>query len=189
MDQQGYDETSAGLILDPRTKLLLLILVNVLMYSFGPSVYLYAATGLAVLLIVLAGVYKPLLYIAGMYAVLFLVNALMGFAPESILQLWSALSLPLFLFLPFFMYSLLFFTTTTIGDAAAAFHKMRMPNFMLIPLLVLFRFLPTIREEFRAITNAMKLRGAMSRSNPLRTVEYVYVPLLFSLVKTGEELT
>ncbi|MEL6525899.1 MAG: hypothetical protein AAFQ07_09335, partial [Chloroflexota bacterium] len=75
MDQQGYDETSAGLILDPRTKLLLLILVNVLMYSFGPSVYLYAATGLAVLLIVLAGVYKPLLYIAGMYAVLFLVNA------------------------------------------------------------------------------------------------------------------
>ncbi|MEL6133155.1 MAG: energy-coupling factor transporter transmembrane component T [Bacteroidota bacterium] len=187
--EQSIDRAGVGLILDPRTKLLLLILVNVLLYSFGPSVYLYAATGFAALLIVLAGVYRPLLYMIGMYAVLFFVNRLMGFAPEGILQTWSALSLPLFLFLPLFMYAILFFTTTTIGDAAAAFHKMRLPNVLLIPLLVMFRFFPTIGQEFRAITNAMKLRSAIGRGNPLRTVEYVYVPLLFSLVKTGEELT
>ncbi|MEL7436775.1 MAG: energy-coupling factor transporter transmembrane component T, partial [Chloroflexota bacterium] len=175
--------------LDPRTKLLLLLMVNILMYSFGASLYIYLSVALAAVLMLLAGNYRYLLYIGGFYAILFTIDYAMGFAPENLLLLWNTLSIPFFIFLPFIMYAMLFFTTTTINDAAAAFQKMRMPSFVLIPLLVMFRFIPTIYQEFRAITNAMKLRGVAGGGNPVRAVEYVYVPLLFSLVKIGEELT
>lgn len=187
--EKRVNKKAAGLVLDPRTKLLLLIMVNFLLYSYGSSWYIYASIVLAALLILLAGAYKPLLYMLVMYAFLFLGNYLMGFAAENAIQIWNAISLPFFIFLPFFMYSILFFTTTSVGDAAAAFQKIRLPHFILIPLLVMFRFLPTIHQEFRAITNAMKLRGAVGRGNPFRTMEYIYVPLLFSLVKSSEELT
>ncbi|MEM7331383.1 MAG: energy-coupling factor transporter transmembrane component T [Chloroflexota bacterium] len=175
--------------LDPRTKLLLLLLVNLLLYSYGSQWPIYGAVVFAAVLVFIAGAIRPLFAMAIMYAILFLLDYLVGFTSGAIVQVWNGLSLQFFIFLPFFMYSLLFFATTSIGDAAAAFQKMRMPHFLLIPLLVMFRFFPTIRQEFRAITNAMRLRGAVGQGNPFRTIEYIYVPLLFSLVKTGEELT
>ncbi|MEM7118308.1 MAG: energy-coupling factor transporter transmembrane component T [Chloroflexota bacterium] len=177
------------LILDPRTKLLLLLLVNVLMYSYGSNLYLWAAVAFAALLLLLAGAFRPLVALIIFYTILYAIDFVMGFAPPNVRSMWAGLSLSFFIFLPFFMYSILLFATTSIGDAAAAFSKWRTPNFILIPLLVLFRFIPTIRQEFRAITNAMRLRGAVGNGNPLKTIEYIYVPLLLSLVKTGEELT
>ncbi len=182
-------EEATGLVLDPRTKLLLLIMVNILMYGFGSGWYIYTSVLLGVLLLLLAGAYKPLLYLTIMYALLFGLDYIIGFASENVIYVWGLISLPFFIFIPFFLYAVLFFATTSIGDASAAFSKMHTPNFLLIPLLVMFRFIPTIYQEFRAITNAMKLRDAIGRGNPFRTLEYVYVPLLFSLVKTGEELT
>lgn len=175
--------------LDPRTKLLLLILVNVLMYSYGENLYLNLSVVFATLLLLLAKAFRLVVSLLIFYGVLYAIDFLVGLGPQSIQPIWGALSLPFFIFLPFFMFGILFFGTTTIGDAAAAFQKWRMPSFILIPLLVLFRFIPTIRQEFRAITNAMRLRGAVGNGNLLKTIEYIYVPLLFSLVKTGEELT
>ncbi|MEM7802392.1 MAG: energy-coupling factor transporter transmembrane component T [Chloroflexota bacterium] len=178
-----------GIILDPRTKLLLLILANFLLFSFGNSLYLYAAAALGALLLLLARAYTALNVMVGTYAVLYGLDYLIRIGAPSAIPAWSALALPFFIFLPVFMFAALFFATTSISDAAAAFQKMKVPKVVLIPLLVMFRFIPTLSQEFRAITNAMRLRGAVGRGNPLKTIEYVYVPLLFNLVKTGEELT
>ncbi|MEM8858685.1 MAG: energy-coupling factor transporter transmembrane component T, partial [Chloroflexota bacterium] len=156
---------------------------------YGSNLYLNLSILLAAVLLLLARAFRLVIGMLVFYAVLYGIDFALSFAPQAVQPVWGALSLPFFIFLPFFMFGILFFGTTKIGDAAAAFQKWRMPNFLLIPMLVLFRFIPTIRQEFRAITNAMRLRGAVGNGNPFKTIEYIYVPLLFSLVKTGEELT
>jgi hypothetical protein len=54
---------------------------------------------------------------------------------------------------------------------------------------VMFRFLPTILEEYRAIHDAMRLREIGSWRNPIEMLEYRMVPLLTGLVTIGNELS
>lgn len=51
-----------------------------------------------------------------------------------------------------------------------------------------FRFFPTIREEYSAIHDAMRLRE-LSTKNPLSMLEYRLVPLLMCIVSIGNELS
>jgi energy-coupling factor transport system permease protein len=52
------------------------------------------------------------------------------------------------------------------------------------------RFFPTIKEEYSSINDAMKMRGVMlGGGNVLKMVEYRMIPLLFSCVNIGEELS
>lgn len=52
----------------------------------------------------------------------------------------------------------------------------------------MFRFIPTIREEYKAIRGAMRLRD-LSWRNPMEMLEYRMVPLLTGLVTIGNELS
>ncbi len=85
-------------------------------------------------------------------------------------------------------------TTTSISELSLALNELRVPLGVQIVLLVMFRFFPTIKVEARSISNAMKLRGlsftplSLIRC-PVKTIEYLYVPLIYSLIKTGDELT
>lgn len=80
------------------------------------------------------------------------------------------------------------------GKLISIFHKLMLPrNFVLI-LTVIIRFVPTIAGEFRTIKEAMKVRGFTGNffhilSNPLRTLEYAIVPLIFRSIKVGDELS
>ncbi|MDO5718586.1 MAG: energy-coupling factor transporter transmembrane component T [Tissierellia bacterium] len=84
--------------------------------------------------------------------------------------------------------------TTTMPEFSLALEKMKVPLGIQIILLVMIRYFPTIRVEFKSILNAMKLRGVNFSpvgfiKHPVKTVEYIYVPLVYSLIKTGDELT
>ncbi|MEM9564427.1 MAG: energy-coupling factor transporter transmembrane component T [Actinomycetota bacterium] len=175
--------------LDPRTKLLLLIGMNVVVYSFGGARYLYSGVALGAVLMLAAGAVRPVVALTATYAVLVAGDALVGSAPGVIGEAWTAISLSFVVFLPTAVYALLLLTTTTITEAAAALEKLRVPTLALVPLLVLFRFVPALAQDFRAITNAMRLRGLIGRGNPFRLIEFVYVPLLLGVVRTGDQLT
>lgn len=175
--------------LDPRTKLLLLILMNVVVYSYAGTRYLYLGVALGAGLMLAAGAVRAVALLVATYAVLFAGDALIQYAPGPIVDAWSALSLSFFVFLPTAVYALLLVSTTTITEAAAALEKLRVPTLALVPLLVLFRFVPALIQDFRAITTAMRLRGLIGRGNPFRLIEFVYVPLLLGVVRTSDQLT
>lgn len=83
--------------------------------------------------------------------------------------------------------------STPTGVLMAALEKIKLPKQVIIPLAVMFRFFPTLREEFKNIKNAMKMRGiALNAKNmvlsPLTCMEYVLVPMLASSSKIGDEL-
>ena len=83
--------------------------------------------------------------------------------------------------------------STPIGLLMSALEKLKMPANIVITLSVMFRFFPTLGEEYRCIKNAMKMRGIGLNTlniilHPLVTLEYVMVPLLSSASRIGDEL-
>lgn len=84
--------------------------------------------------------------------------------------------------------------TTTVSEFVAAFDKMHVSEKLIIPFSVMFRFFPTIAEEWRSIQNAMRFRGIKITPKtvvlqPIKTMEYILVPLLMSAVKISGELS
>ena len=81
------------------------------------------------------------------------------------------------------------FSTTRISEFTTAFHQMRLPNMIVIPLSVMFRFFPVVIDEMWGIIEAMKLRGYQKPwLHPIRTAEYIVVPLLSAVARIADEL-
>ena len=49
--------------------------------------------------------------------------------------------------LPIFMAGILLMKTTSVSEFMLSFERMHLPNKLIIPLSVMFRFIPTISEE------------------------------------------
>ncbi|MCR5637793.1 MAG: energy-coupling factor transporter transmembrane protein EcfT, partial [Lachnospiraceae bacterium] len=62
------------------------------------------------------------------------------------------------------------------------------PKKVTIPISSMFRFFPTIKEEYSAIKDAMTLRGVGAWSNPLEMLEFRLVPLMTELLSINNEL-
>lgn len=85
-----------------------------------------------------------------------------------------------------------FLYSTQVSSLLASMERIRIPKIIRIPFLVMFRYTPIIKNEFKHISEAMKLRGIgknMVFSNPLLYMEYLIIPLLFSATNIGEDLS
>lgn len=83
--------------------------------------------------------------------------------------------------------------TTPMDDLTVAMQRMHLPQAVTIPLVVMFRYIPTLGIEYRQIKNAMAIRGISDTYlkrivHPVRTVEYILVPLLMRCLKVTDEL-
>ncbi len=80
--------------------------------------------------------------------------------------------------------------TTKIDEFMSAMQKMHVPDGITIALAVVMRFFPTIKEEYGSIQDAMKMRGiSFAGGNAAKMIEYRMIPLLFSCVNIGDELS
>lgn len=61
--------------------------------------------------------------------------------------------------LPIFMAGILLMKTTSVSEFMLSFERMHLPNKLIIPLSVMFRFIPTISEEWHSIRDAMRFSG------------------------------
>ena len=172
--------------LDPRTKILMILIGNVLLFSYGDNIYLHIATAYALFLVILLGKAKQAIKMALICIALYATTYLMGFMPKAINSLWGMMILPIIIFMPLFALGLLLFITTEISEIITALQKMKFPAVIITPLIVMFRFFPTLRLELQSVRDAMKLKGV--RKNPVKILEHVYVPILFNCVKIGEDL-
>lgn len=51
-------------------------------------------------------------------------------------------------------------TTTTVSEFVAAMERLHLPQQITIPMSVMFRFFPTVAEEWSAIGDAMRMRAS-----------------------------
>ena len=93
-------------------------------------------------------------------------------------------------FLPAMITAWYVMRTTRIDEFMSAMQKMHVPDGITISLAVVMRFFPTIKEEYTSIRDAMRMRGIMlGGGNALKMIEYRMIPLLFSCVSIGDELS
>ena len=97
------------------------------------------------------------------------------------------------LLMPIIMSFTLVFQTTKISEFLAAFQKIKTPPQVTIPFAVMFRFIPTVSQEWQGIRQAMAFRGIGLTTgkllfHPIITAEYILVPLLSSCVGIIDEL-
>jgi energy-coupling factor transport system permease protein len=184
-----------GVWFDPRVKLLLLLLC-VLSTMFSPSLaYGFGLVVLIALFGVLCGCARYSLIGVLAYA---LICALTAFA------LGASTGVSRTMFVAFFglvhkVYPCgamagIMISTTKVSEFLSAMNRIHAPKKLVIPLAVMLRYLPSIREDWGFIKDAMKMRdvspslkGLMAR--PGATIECVYVPMMMAASKTADELS
>lgn len=85
-------------------------------------------------------------------------------------------------------------STTKVGEFLSAMARLRISKKLTIPIAVMLRYLPTIREDWHFIKDAMRLRDVSPTLRgflkaPAMTVNCVYVPLLTAASKAADELS
>ncbi len=181
--------------LDPRTKLLLLLFIAVFVLGGAGSEELrplyYGVSVIPAVLFLLDGNYKKALFglvsisLADGLAVIFMgkVQGIPGFLLLFVTGIWSRM-------LPGILMGQYTLETTKVSEFIAAFENMHVPVQLTIPISVMFRFFPTVLEEFRSINAAMRMRDIVwGKGSVMKAVEYRIVPMLNCSAVIGEELS
>lgn len=187
-------DTRTGLKIDPRTKLLLMIIVNITIFGCHNIYIMFVMAAIPISLLFLSRKIKGGVYCAIIFIVAALLNTYLVPITHGIINIFLVMiSGMLYRMMPGFIMGYYMVTTTTVSEFIASMEAMNITEKIIIPLSVIFRFFPTIVEEAVAIGDAMGMRGVGIFSGglkkPLSLLEYWIVPLLMSTVKIGDELS
>jgi energy-coupling factor transport system permease protein len=83
--------------------------------------------------------------------------------------------------------------TTPPGKISAFLSSIHIPTSVILGVLVVFRFLPTIKSELRSVFLSMKNRNLTNIKQiiktPAKTCEYVLIPLLVRILMIADQLS
>lgn len=184
------------LALDPRTKLYMILIVSAIVMMSATTPLLWGIriimTMIPILLLIAEKRYASALRFFALYAVALILTFYFLSADstgvfKALLTGYCGIVVQ---FMPALITAWYVVRTTKIDEFMSAMQKMHVPDGITISLAVVMRFFPTIKEEYSAICDAMKMRGiSLAGGNVVRMVEYRMIPLLFSCVNIGDELS
>ncbi len=182
--------------LDPRTKLFMVFVVSLIVMMSAITPFLWAIrlsiTLIPIILMILEKKYSSALKFLLAYASALVL--MFYFLSEQSEGLIASLLIGycgiVVQFMPALITAWYVVRTTKIGEFMSCMQKMHVPDGIAVSLAVVMRFFPTIKEEYSSINDAMRMRGVMlGGGNVLRMFEFRMIPLLFSCVNIGEELS
>ena len=181
--------------LDPRAKLFL-ILMCVLSSMFAPSLaYQFILVMLIAVLGAFFGKWKYVIKAVCFYAVICALTVWI------MAEMTGTLRTMFIAFLGLFhkVYACgtlawIVLTTTKVNEFLSAMNRVHAPKKLVIPMAVMLRYIPTIQEDWRYITDAMRMRDVSPSlagflTHPGMTVECIYVPLLMAASKAADDLS
>lgn len=179
--------------LDPRSKIIILIIINMAAFSVREWYVMALAALIPLSLFILSkkyalAFYFTLFYTASLLLYIYCIDTTFSAVSIIVAMLTGVINR----MGPGLLMGYFLLATTTVSEFIAAMEKVNLPKQIIIPLSVMFRFFPTIKEESSAINDAMKMRGVSfgkSKGSLLSLMEYRLVPLFISCVKIGEELS
>lgn len=181
-------------LLDPRCKILLLVCIGFVSYFLAGEVVSLALMLVYGLFIAVGNGGKWALKMIVAYIIVAYLNALLRYVQVPVLSvIMSVFGVTLLKLIPIVMMGLWILRTTYMDDLMVALQRMRLPQAVTIPLVVMFRYIPTLRIEYWQIRSTMDIRGISDTlwkrvSHPLATIEYILIPLLMRCLKVTDEL-
>ena len=89
--------------------------------------------------------------------------------------------------LSIFSATALFTFSTDIFSLVKLMRKVRLPEFVYLPVYILFRFLPELEHDLIEIKGIQKTRG-VTKKKPVLFVRSLLIPLLFTVLQKSDEL-
>ena len=179
---------------DPRTSLLLILVISILVMAPGGAVFIPAGAALGLLLALADGARKHA-------AALALGTGILGFGWCALPRLLpSMLTTAIGLAANYFLRFLVIygvgqhlFRTATPGTMTAALRAARVPRALTVPVAVMLRFVPVVAAEASAVLDSMRLRGLTGwRSvlrHPVLSIGWFTVPVIASTLRVGDDLS
>ena len=169
---------------DLRTKFMLILVVNLFLLLSHSVIFELVLIFGCLLLITIDGQAKSAFHFLLVFLIMLGIDQLLTpYINGFFFTLVSFITVALRKFLPCFILGKWILTKTEVSEFVAVMWKLRLPQTAIIPLSVVFRYFPTIKEEWASIRAAMKMRGIHV------SLEHIMVPLLMSAVNVSEELS
>ena len=193
----GLSSTSDNSVLklDPRTKLCLLTAISLIMVG-GKTVgveYVLRVICAAipfVLLLTVRHIKSALIYVVLIAFSVFCEGSVIPHVSGAANLILMIICGIISRFVPGYMMGWYTVRSTSVSEFMTAMDRMHVPYFITIPFSVMFRYFPTLGEEYRSIHDAMKMREiGQSVKNPFTYIEYVLVPIMMSTVRIADELS
>ncbi|WP_278926065.1 energy-coupling factor transporter transmembrane component T family protein [Staphylococcus auricularis] len=178
--------------LDPRTKILLTMTVSTILISSGSSQSILRVVLTLFSLMLLLSIHRYSLFINFTLVFIALIVIQQWLVPitDGLLQFILLGIVGIFMnILPGFIVGFFTLFSTKVSEFIAAMEKLKLPRTVIIPISVIFRFFPTIAEEYQHISHAMKLRGITFTRHFTKLIEYRVIPLIISVVQIGNDLS
>lgn len=169
---------------DLRTKFMLILVVNLFLLLSHSVIFELVLIFGCLLLITIDEQAKSAFHFLIVFLIMLGIDQLLTpYINGFFFTLVSFITVALRKFLPCFILGKWILTKTEVSEFVAVMWKLRLPQTAIIPLSVVFRYFPTIKEEWASIRAAMKMRGIHV------SLEHIMVPLLMSAVNVSEELS
>ena len=169
---------------DLRTKFMLILVVNLFLLLSHSVIFELVLVFGCLLLITIDGQAKSAFHFLIVFLIMLGIDQLLTpYINGFFFTLVSFITVALRKLLPCFILGKWILTKTEVSEFVAVMWKLRLPQTAIIPLSVVFRYFPTIKEEWASIRAAMKMRGIHV------SLEHIMVPLLMSAVNVSEELS
>lgn len=179
---------------DPRVWLLLVVCVSLLTFPCGSRLELFFMFILLAMIMIWQQMTAKAVRFAALYASLLLTAEFCRFIPwPPAGMLAGMLTLLLSRLVPVYMACTILLEKVPMNELVTALEQMHVPNTLIIPLAVVYRYIPTLRREIRYISDSMKMRGRQQSPaemllQPAAAVERFMVPLLIRSGKLADEL-
>ncbi len=198
MELNIYGDDSKALVrIDPRTKMFVFLVSSILsIHTYSSMVTLVMYDTALCILLAVCGKKGTALKAFVAFAVAAYLRQCIAMQPGGFGVATTICQALITIFLyafPVFISLMLIIQTTRISQFLAAFQAMHLPAGAIIPVAVMFRFIPTVQDEWSGIRKAMAFRGidldfASVVRHPMHSIEYLLVPLLISSASVMEEL-
>lgn len=181
------------LYLDPRTKIVLCLAVSFIMLESTTSLVVnalqIALAALPLIFLLMLGKHKMAVYYLCAYVFASLVpQLLVPLLPTVINLLFTGMIALMTQILPGMMMAYFLIVSTSVSEFVTAMDRMHVPKSISVPMAVLFRFFPTIVEEYGHVRDAMRMREVGNLRQPMAMLEYRMVPFMTSIVSIGNDL-
>jgi energy-coupling factor transport system permease protein len=80
-------------------------------------------------------------------------------------------------------------STTAPSDLVRALQAVRLPGFLVLSIMLIWRFMPLMQQEVQRIIEANQLRGVNLARQPRQWFPGLLIPLIFRMVSYADEVT
>ncbi|MBP3710090.1 MAG: energy-coupling factor transporter transmembrane protein EcfT [Treponema sp.] len=181
--------------IDPRVSLYVVLLLGTSAFFMNKPLTAHLIFVVALLYAISTKSYKACTVYAALYGIVELLIEHLGSLHNQMLVLVIIMfSYFLQKFIVLLLMGLFMVHTVPLPQLLTAMQVMRFPDAILIPFAVALRFFPTIKQEQKALSESLKIRKVPVSIwqffiHPIRSSEYLIVPILMRSLKTADELS